>query len=352
MSSALSDSRGDLPSASWIRMAVAVACGALMALPSRATAQPTPLDEPLAAEVQEDSEGSDEDVADDDGADDATDADSRDADSRDADSRDEPVLPFVPTEPSTYPIAHTRRPLNLPRFNARAGGGLRVCHFDDETRALTNQDTSLSLSIGGSFAVTDWLELGVLDERIGMRHPVIGGGVIPQGLFALALTPDVEFGDIPVHARVRVVADPAFDVSIDVGVVFPVNGDWALFGATVVRARLTERFTMDSGLEVALRFGRVDNDPHLDLFVPFSALVQLHPSVFVAARTGVRWVDFDDLAFPLGFELGYTIANAERPLMDVTLGFGFPALLTPNETDKAQEDVWQVTLAGYAYFAL
>ena len=152
--------------------------------------------------------------------------------------------------------------------------------------------------------------------------------------------------------RVRVVADPAFDVSIDVGVVFPVNGDWALFGATVVRARLTERFTMDSGLEVALRFGRVDNDPHLDLFVPFSALVQLHPSVFVAARTGVRWVDFDDLAFPLGFELGYTIANAERPLMDLTLGFGFPALLTPNADDKAQEDVWQVTLAGYAYFAL
>mgnify|MGYP000240415636 CR=1 FL=1 len=28
------------------------------------------------------------------------------------------------------------------------------------------------------------------------------------------------------------------------------------------------------------------------------------------------------------------------------------SLLTPNETDKAQEDVWQVTLAGYAYFAL
>ena len=74
--------------------------------------------------------------------------------------------------------------------------------------------------------------------------------------------------------------------------------------------------------------------------------------MFLAARTGVRWVDFDDLAFPLGFELGYTIANAERPLMDITLGFGFPALLTPNETDKAQEDVWQVTLAGYAYFAL
>ena len=101
----------------------------------------------------------------------------------------------------------------------------------------------------------------------------------------------------------------------------------------------------------ALRFD-TDNDPHLDLFLPFSALIQLHPAVFLAARTGVRWVDFDDLAFPLGFEFGYTIANDVRPLMDITLGFGFPALVTPNNPDKAQEDVWQVTIAGYAYFAL
>lgn len=312
--------------------------------PALAEVAPAPEGSTPAEPAEEGDDGDAEGTTDDDGDEEAA-------------SDEEPVLPFVPTEPATYPIAHTRRPLNLPRFNARAGGGLRVYHFDDATRALTNQDTSLSLSIGGSFAVTDWLEFGVLDERTGMRHPVIAsapidGAPIPQGLLALALTPDREFGDIPVHARVRVVADPSFDVSIDVGVVIPVNGDLALFGATVVRARPTERFTMDSGLEVALRFGRVDNDPHLDLFVPFSALVQLHPSVFVAARTGVRWVDFDDLAFPLGFELGYTIANDVRPLMDITLGFGFPALLTPNATDKAQEDVWQVTLAGYAYFAL
>lgn len=265
--------------------------------------------------------------------------------------RDEPVLPFVPTEPATFPVPYSQRPLNLPRFYARAGGTLRVYHFDDATRALTNQDTSLSLSLGGSFAVTDWLELGVLDERLGMYHPVIGGGVLPQGLLALALTPDREFGDIPVHARVRVVADPDFDVSIDVGVVIPVNGDLALFGATVVRARMSERFAIDSGLEVALRFD-ADNDPHLDLFLPFSALIQLHPNVFLAARTGVRWVDFDDLAFPLGLELGYTVSSGDSALMDLTLGFGFPALVTPNNADKAQQDVWQVTLAGHAYFSL
>ena len=45
------------------------------------------------------------------------------------------------------------------------------------------------------------------------------------------------------------------------------------FGATVVRARVTERFAFDSGLEVALRFDRDDKDPHLDLFLPFSVLL-------------------------------------------------------------------------------
>ncbi|MCA9579151.1 MAG: hypothetical protein R3B40_16630 [Polyangiales bacterium] len=260
--------------------------------------------------------------------------------------------PMMADAPVAFPLAHIQRPLNMPRFYARAGGTLRVYHFDDATRALTNQDTSLSLSIGGSFAVTDWLELGVLDERLGMYHPVIAGGVLPQGLVPLALTPDPEFGDIPVHARVRLVADPSFDVSVDVGVVIPVNGDLALFGATVVRARVTERFAFDSGLEVALRFDRDDKDPHLDLFLPFSALIQLHPSVYLAARTGVRWIDFDNLAFPLGFEFGYTVASGDQPLMDITLGFGFPALVTPNNSDKALQDVWQVTLAGHAYFSL
>ena len=328
----------------WRRAVFGVLCAGLLAVAAHASAQAVP-----AEDTAREADATDADATDAD----ATEAGSTEADGADADSpADEPVLPFVPTEPATYPIPYSQRPLNLPRFHARAGGGLRVYHYDDETRARTNQDTSISLSVGGSFAVTDWLEFGVMDERIGMRHPVIAGGEIPQGLVALALTPDLEFGDIPVHARVRVVADPSFDVSIDVGVVIPVTGDLALFGATVVRGRLSERFTIDSGLEVALRFDRDDNDPHLDLFLPFSALIQLHPAVFLAARTGVRWEDFDNLAFPLGFEFGYTIANDVRPLMDITLGFGFPALVTPNNADKAQEDVWQVTIAGYAYFAL
>ena len=338
--------RGAQPTPWWKRVVLGTMCMGLLGLTARVEAQPTPLEEATTEEEVE-GEGTEGD------GDGGEGGDVGDGDVGDGDAgAEEPVLPFVPTEPATYPIAYTQRPLNLPRFNVRAGGGLRVYHYDDATRALTNQDTSLSLTLGGSFAVTDWLEFGVLDERIGMRHPVIAGAPIPQGLFSLALTPDREFGDIPVHARVRVVADPSFDVSIDVGVVIPVSGDLALFGATVVRARLTERFTMDSGLEVALRFDRADNDPHLDLFLPFSGLIQLHPTVFMAVRTGVRWVDFDDLAFPLGFELGYTIANDVRPLMDITLGFGFPALVTPNNPDKAQEDEWQVTIAGHAYFAL
>lgn len=331
----------------WWRAALGVVCAGLLAVAAQADAQAV-ADEDTAREA--DSAGANPTEADSatvGGTDAGSSADEADADG----SADEPVLPFVPTEPATYPIPYSQRPLNLPRLNARAGGGLRVYHYPDAISAVTNQDTSISLSLGGSFAVTDWLEFGVLDERIGMRHPVIAGGEIPQGLITLALTPDREYGDIPVHARVRVVADPSFDVSIDVGVVIPVTGDLALFGATVVRGRLSERFTIDSGLEVALRFDS-ENDAHLDLFLPFSALVQLHPAVFLAARTGVRWVDFDDLAFPLGFEFGYTIANDVRPLMDVTLGFGFPALVTPNNADKAQEDVWQVTISGYAYFAL
>ena len=102
----------------WMRVAMAVVCAGLLALPSQAAAQPTPLNEPLTAEVEEEAEGSEGDATDDGAADD------NGGDAAEPDlSHEEPVLPFVPTEPATYPIAHTRRPLNLPRFNARAGGG-------------------------------------------------------------------------------------------------------------------------------------------------------------------------------------------------------------------------------------
>ena len=43
------------------------------------------------------------------------DGDIEDTSGDDEGASEEPVLPFVPTEPSTYPIAYTRRPLNLPR---------------------------------------------------------------------------------------------------------------------------------------------------------------------------------------------------------------------------------------------
>jgi hypothetical protein len=339
-------------------LAAVTVLGALACLPAstaRAFA-PDPMEEPESDEqgsgVDEGEQGAEGRPAP--SGDPAPDEDAAPAESATEESATaEPVMPFVPTAPATFPVPYIQRPLNLPRLNARAGGTLRVYHFDNATSALTGHDTSLSLALGGSFAVTDWLELGVLDERVGTYHPVIAVNAIPQGLVPLALTPDLEFGDIPVHARLRLVAEASLDISMDLGVVIPVQGDLALFGSMLVRARMTERFAIDSALEVALRFDRDDRDPHLDLLLTFSPLIQLHPAVFLAVRTGVCWVDFDNLAFPLGLEFGYTVANAERPLMDVTLGFGFPMLITPNNSgDRAQQDVWQVTLAGHAYFSL
>lgn len=272
------------------------------------------------------------------------------------DGSNPPDAPLELDPPSDMlPVRHGDRSLNLPERVIRGGGTFRIVH----NGFASPNDTLVSLSLGGAMGITDDVEVGIDGERLGNRHAVIDSSdfdFIPEGLLPLALTPDFEFGDIPVYGRFHLSGsdDRTIDVALEAGLLVPVQTDFTIWAAVLVRARAFTNWTFDTGMQIDLRFGDdTDNDPHLTLWAPISAIWQVADPVFLAIRSGLSWRDFDDIILPLGFEFGYTIASGERPLMDVLLGFGFPAFLVPtSDGDRAPTNVWQITIGGRVFLPI
>lgn len=276
-----------------------------------------------------------------------------------------PDLPEVAAE--GFPIAFYDRPLTIADSMIRVDGELVLSH---DLRLLEGSDPTTGahlfagFSLGAAFGITDDVEVGLSGYRmVGHRPRAYGDlGGTSQGAVPLVFNPDVDFGDLRVYGKARVIRDPSFELALEASVAVPIDSWFALSAGAPLRARLSPRFLIDASLELLLEFGRPnlyttvpdDEENSISMLVPVRGVLQLVPALWIAGQSGFDFYDFDfdRFAMPLSLEVGTTVHDGAAPLLDVVLGFHFPYFFSPRRDDKLPSELWQITLGLNGYFQL
>ena len=222
----------------------------------------------------------------------------------------------------TYPKGHSVRPLTMHKGMVRANAIFTV--WDDGV------DLIYGMTLGASIGVTDDLELGINNYRIGSSLQDNY-----EGLVAVVFAPDAGYGDIPIYGRYRFLSRDKLDVAADLIFVVPTDSAFALQTGVPLRIRPNDRLSVDTGIEVRGTFGSAKR---ADIRIPAIVNYNFSERAFIAAETGVWFVnlgkDFDTATvdskgvdIPLGFRAGGTWKNPDKLLIDLFAGFAFPALI-------------------------
>lgn len=242
--------------------------------------------------------------------------------------------------PGTFPTARAERPLTLP------GGMLRIDANLGVTRLSLGllSATSLRLSVGAGYGITDDIELGVSLPSLNFQ-----------------IDPEFKFG----------VGNPEI-----LGIFRFLSGDVELAGTVAVRIPIENDFlAFRLGLAALLRFGgniRLDTglffelnvytsgtpapDPNVGLYLPLRLSFSMTENIFFGVNTGFNVLDLtnagDTIAVPLGLFVGYTIAPADTPVADLSLGFLFPQFFTTTGQDNPFTDLWSIGINANIYLDL
>ena len=224
----------------------------------------------------------------------------------------------------TYPKTYSVRPLTMHKGMVRANGIFTV--WDDGV------DTIFGMNLGGSVSVTDDLELGINNYRVGSSLQQRYEGLIP-----VIFTPSSEagFGDMPLYGRYRILRRDKIELAGDLIFVLPVDTDFALETALPIRIMPKQRLSVDTGLEVRGTFGSAKR---ADIRIPAIVNYNFSDHVFISAETGLWFVnlgknfdgptdDSEGFAIPIGFRAGGSWQKREKHLIDLFGGFAFPALV-------------------------
>lgn len=227
-----------------------------------------------------------------------------------------------------YPLRYAARPLTMPDRMIRLDGGIRLDNAADLDGALF---------FGGAISFANLIELGISPERLGTFSGTAVEGALPLKLFG-----DLDLGSVPLYLRFRIREKEKLDIAADLGVSVPLESspDVSTFGAVLLRVRICDCLTLDTGVDVRITFA---NDAETTLTIPAILSWQLGDRLYAQLRTGViaPELDGDRIAIPLGFEGGYTIGDANGPWADLLARFEWPGLLLPGAPgDKSLQDVW------------
>lgn len=251
-----------------------------------------------------------------------------------------------------YPTAYVERPLNLPAGNVRIDGRLDIARVPLDP----GHDEFVGLNVGAAVGVTDNVEIGISSRRPAAVLDGLGnwgptyygqGGAVP-----LHLAPgDAEFQSIAPYARFGLAQSTEFDLSLDVGMLLPVQDylPWVMFVGVPIRARLSQRFSIDAAAEFSAAFFDDDDgdgtDPELSMHFPIAGVINFIPQMYLAGRSGIFLpdMDFELFTIPLTFELGFTVGG-DRPYFDVYGSFGFPRLFQPSADDAVVSEHWVATV--------
>ena len=146
------------------------------------------------------------------------------------------------TDSDTYPARFTQRPITLPAMTLKADLAFHAVHQPDPI------DSLFALNLGAAFGIIDDLEVGISGDRQGLTN-LPGNGLVP-----LLVSPDFEFRDIYLYGRYRFVNTESFEMGVELGLNIPTNTDFGIFVAVPFRARFSEAFSLDGGLELVTFF--------------------------------------------------------------------------------------------------
>jgi hypothetical protein len=247
----------------------------------------------------------------------------------------------------TYPKTYSVRPLTMQRGMVRANGIFTI--WDDGV------DTIFGMTLGASVGVTDDLELGINNYRIGSSLQQRYEGLVPV-IFAPSSA--AGFGNIPVYGRYRFLRRGKLELAGDLIFVLPTDTAFALEGAFPLRIKPNDALSVDTGLEVRGTFG---SNKRADIRIPAIVNYNFSERAFIAVETGVQFVnlgsdvdapatDGEGVAFPLGFRAGGTWKKKDVHLIDLFAGFAFPALIETGTSRKTVEfGIWDI-FVGVAFY--
>ena len=261
-----------------------------------------------------------------------------------------------------YPKAYASRPLTMNKFMIR--GTMLV----DVKRAIPNNTSGnatgpplVSIDLGAAFAVSDKLEVGVSNYRLGSTPPNTG-----QGMFPIVVAPRGTFGDMPLYVRYSFLQKRYFEMAFDFVLLLPTWTNMSVTAGLPMRLRVRDVLTVDTGTELVL----LTNGAGLNAEVPLKATYNITPAGFIFADSGFSFQNIarnltggsyrdSSLAFPvarnqifvpLGVGGGYTHVVRKIVMIDVFARFGwnpFVYVNPPSGTNTVPvADGWVLTVGA------
>lgn len=198
-----------------------------------------------------------------------------------------------------YPTRYADRPLNLPAMTLRANLDLSIQNVPSVSTFGGGSQIAVGLLGGAAFGITDRIEVGTT-------------------FLPLALSPDVNYGDIPIYGQFGVTRDLAVRLTLDLPAA-------TRFGVTIggTYAIRLDALRVDVGAAFSLRA----TDPaSYNIQVPVVASYNVMPSLYLSLETGLNTTEFDIIGIPLVFGGYYTIEKGGQPMLDLGASFGWRGL--------------------------
>jgi hypothetical protein len=234
------------------------------------------------------------------------------------------------------PVRYVERPLTLPHMVLRPEADLSVLHISIEDPV--DDVNAVGLSLGASIGLFDDLELGIT-------------------LLPIRLSPDFDFGNIPLYGRYRFLDGPV-ELGAELALLIPTDNLFGLTPGVPVRFHGGDVVSVDTGVYFPLATsvgGEFDTGTTFGLSIPVEVNVQIIDMIFAGIATGfnVQFVtgsDFIDIAdtisFPLLIQAGFTLPSDQGPMLDISANFGFPFLIEPGADDKLISEVFVFSVSG------
>ena len=268
-----------------------------------------------------------------------------------------------------YGIRYANRNLTMPRGMMRGTFDTVVGRRTEEAQVngqpFGPTSTISTMNFGVAISLAKDFELGFSRYRMGSFpgvsiFPTFGFG--GEGLITFSMSPDAEFGDIPLYARFEALSTEHVKLAFDAVFRIPIRTEFGFLGGIPLRFIIQERFSFDTGMEFTL-----DNNPRgpsvWSLNIPFNFIANATDELFIKVHSGMNLFDLSQTLravtsglvdgpfyfIPLGLGAGYTV-EARSTMMDIFASFRFPAFygFTTRES-QLNTETWQVTIGLNIY---
>ncbi|MFZ1865896.1 MAG: hypothetical protein WAU39_16870 [Polyangiales bacterium] len=268
-----------------------------------------------------------------------------------------PIASAKRSASESYDLRYANRSLTMPR-------GMMRGTFDTVVGRRAGETVS-TMSFGAAITLAQDFEIGFSRYRMASFPsisllPNVGFG--GEGLIAFSMSPDAEFGDIPLYARFEALDRDVVKLGFDAVFRIPVQSNFGFLGGIPLRFVIQEQFAIDTGLNFT-----VDDNPQgpavWSVELPVKLVANATDHLFMEVASGMTFFDLGQTVrtatsgliqgpfyfIPLGFQVGYTL-EARATMMDIFAGFRFPTLYGFTARDSSlTTETWQVTIGLNIY---